>query len=206
MMNKVILMTVLMMGSVMAGPGVSVPTLTPDTSIKMADGDVMRMMADWKDLEKAIADMQHQKADPHKIIAAKRHNNDLKMKIEEMSAGNDILETAWAKTQADTKSFRDKKGLVKHPSDELAKKRSDVAKYYDDQLAELDAQLRVAEEAKAKRLREIGMAGLQGTMDEATKAQERDSATRTFDDFKSYTAEEKKRLEAENEQTLASVR
>lgn len=72
-MNKVILMTVLMMGSVMAGPGVSVPTLTPDTSIKMADGDVMRMMADWKDLEKAIADMQHQKADPHKIIAAKRH-------------------------------------------------------------------------------------------------------------------------------------
>jgi colicin import membrane protein len=205
-MNKVILMTALMMGSVMADPGVSVPTLTPNTSIKMADGDVMRMMAVWKDAEKAIANMQQKKIDPEQIMAAKRHNNDLKMKIEEMSAGNDVLKTAWAKTQADTKSFRDKKGLVQHPSDELAKKRSDVAKYYDDKLAELDAQLRIAEEAKANRLQEIGIAGLQGTMDEATKAQERESATRRFDDFKSYTAEEKKRLEAEKEQSLASVR
>ncbi len=206
MMNKVTLMTVLMMGSVMADPGVSVPTVMPNTPIKMADGDVMRLMAEWKGAEKSITGMQLQKADSKKIIDAKRQNNDLKRQIEDKVAGNETLSKAWSKTQTDTKSFRDKKGLVQHPSEELKIQRAAVENYYNGQIIELDAQLRIAEEAKAKRLQEIGMAGLQGTMDEATKAQERESATRRFDDYKAYTVAERERLEAEKAQALATIR
>ncbi len=204
-MSKAILVIGLMISAVMADPGVSMPTIKPFTSVKMADGDVMRMMADWKRSEKDIATMQSQKADPQQIIVFKRQNNDLKRKIEDQTKGNVILEKAWAKVLNDIKAVRDHQGLVKHPADELAQRRANVAKFFDDQLKELDAQLRVAEQNKAKRLQEIGIAGIQGTMDESTKQRERESAIKSFEDFIVYTDSERSRLEDEKAQTLAKI-
>ncbi len=194
MVKTVVLGLMLSVHVVMADPGM------------MADGDVMRMMGDWKQAEKSIIMMQTDKADPSGIMALKRQNNDLKQKIEGLSQGKSTLETAWGKTQSDVKTLRDQKGLIQYPSQEREKQKDKVASYYDGQLKELDGQLRVAEESRAKREQEIGLAGIQGTMDEATKQRERESAREALEAFKRYTDSERSRLEAEKTEALAAVK
>ncbi len=194
MIKTVVLGLMLSAHVVMAGPDM------------MADGDVMRMMGDWKRAEKAIIVMQTDKADPSGIMDLKRKNNDLKQKIDGLSEGKSVLETAWGKTQSDVKDLRDRKGLVQHPSQEREKRKYEVASYYDDQLKELDGQLRVAEESSARRVREIGIAGLSGTMDQATKDREYQSARESVQRFKDYVASERSRIEAEKAEALAAVK
>lgn len=185
---------------------ISSPVLLQPNGVKLADGDVMRMMADWKNAEHQISAMQKNKADPKSIGEAKRQANDLKREIEDQSRGNDVRMKAWIKTQDSVKKLRDRAGLVQHPDQERDGRKAGISKYYDGQLNELDAQLRVAEENYAKRTKEIGMAGLAGTMDQATKDRERSSAQKIISDFRAFTASEKKRISDEKASAIAAVK
>lgn len=209
-MKKTVIVMGLLLGisSGWADPGViiSPPVLMQSDEMKLADGDVMRMMADWKNAERHIIDMQKNKTNPQEIGEAKRQANNLKRKIEDLSQGNETRVKAWAKAQDAVKALRDKGGLVQHPDQERDSRKADISKYYDGLLNELDAQLRVAEENHVKRIQQIGMAGLAGTMDQATKDRERESANKAISDFRNFTASEKDTVSGEKAAAIAAVK
>ena len=209
-MKKTVIVMGLLLGisSLWADPGIviSPPVLMQLDEMKLADGDVMRMMADWKKIEHQIITMQNDKADPKSIGEVKRQANNLKRKIEDLSQGSDVRMKAWAKTQDTVKALRDKGGLVQYPDQERDSRKADISKYYDGQLKEQDDQLRVAEENHVKRIQQIGMAGLAGTMDQATKYQEKASANQSISDFRDFTASEKNRIRDEKAAAIAAVK